>query len=99
MIYYLQNWELVVTHINVLDEGEYLCQASTHPPQHISTTVSIVGEENTNIFVTIQVHSPSPKSKVERTWSDSILLCHHNHHHHHKLFSATRHTIELKFSQ
>ena len=21
--------------------------------------------------------SPSPKSKVERTWSDSILLCHH----------------------
>ena len=53
MIYYLQNWELVVTHINVLDEGEYLCQASTHPPQHISTTVSIVGEENTNIFYSI----------------------------------------------
>ena len=36
----------------------------------------------------------SPKSKVKRTWSDSILLCHH-HHHSHKLCSATKHPIEL----
>ena len=40
--------------------------------------------------------SPNPKSKVERTWSDSILLCHHHHHPPPKLFSATRHPIELK---
>ena len=45
------------------------------------------------------------KSKVRvqslRTWSDSILLCHPptTHHPPQKLFSATRHPIELKFSQ
>ena len=35
--------------------------------------------------------SPSPKSKVERTQRNSA--------HPHKLFSTTRHPIELKFSQ
>ena len=45
-------------------------------------------------------HNPSPrqKSKFKRTLSDSILLYHH-HHPPHKLFSATRHTTELKFPQ
>ena len=52
-------------------------------------------------------HNPSRKSKVEspkvrKTWSDSILLF--TTHHHHpppppKLFLATRHPIELKFSK
>ena len=39
-----QNWELVLARVKVGDGGEYLCQASSHPPQHITTTLTIVGK-------------------------------------------------------
>ena len=53
----------------------------------------------------VQVKSPSLKTIVKTlnsrtwTWSDSILLCHPPTHPPQKLFSATRHPIELKSSQ
>ena len=54
------------------------------------------------VTIQVQVQVQSPKSKVKRTWSDSILLLYHPPYlclRPHKLFSATRHPIELKFSQ
>ena len=39
-----QNWELVLARVEVADGGDYLCQASSHPPQHITTTLAIVGK-------------------------------------------------------
>ena len=56
-----------------------------------------------SVFV-VCCHNPSPsqKSKVKRTSSGSILLLYHPPPpptYPHKLFSVTRHPIELKFSQ
>ena len=39
-----QNWELVLARVEVADGGDYLCQASSHPPQHITTSLNIVGK-------------------------------------------------------
>ena len=39
------------------------------------------------VVVTMQVQVQSPKSKVQRTWIDSILLCHQPQTTHHKNFS------------
>ena len=39
-----QNWELVLARVEVEDGGDYLCQASSHPPQHITTSLAIVGK-------------------------------------------------------
>jgi len=36
------DWKLVVQGIAVSDSGEYQCQASTHPPSHILTAVTVV---------------------------------------------------------
>jgi len=36
------NWELIVTHVRLIDQGDYLCQTSTHPPQHIVTRLEVV---------------------------------------------------------
>jgi len=36
------NWELWLTSVDLMDGGDYLCQTSTHPPQHIITTLNVV---------------------------------------------------------
>ena len=33
-----------MTQVRLMDRGEYLCQTSTHPPQHILTRLEVVGE-------------------------------------------------------
>jgi len=46
------DWKLVVQGIAVSDSGEYQCQASTHPPSHILTAVTVV-----EAFATIKVEA------------------------------------------
>ena len=38
-----QNWELTISRVELSDGGEYLCQASTHPPLAITTHLDVVG--------------------------------------------------------
>ena len=38
-----QNWELTISRVELSDGGEYLCQATTHPPLAITTHLDVVG--------------------------------------------------------
>jgi len=59
------NWELIVTHVRLIDQGDYLCQTSTHPPQHIITRLEVV-----DAFSEILVENPgaeNPRAKKTQT--------------------------------
>ena len=52
-----QNWELTISRVDLSDGGEYLCQATTHPPLAIITHLDVVGrrgEEGTRISMLLQ---------------------------------------------
>ena len=38
-----KDWELRVTGVKRYDSGDYHCQATSHPPSFISTSLSVVG--------------------------------------------------------
>ena len=46
----LKDWELRIIGVLSYDSGEYQCQATSHPPSFISTTLAVVG----NIFSVTQ---------------------------------------------
>ena len=39
-----QDWELRVSGVRQYDSGDYQCQANSHPPASITTTLSVLGE-------------------------------------------------------
>ena len=41
---YFQDWELRLVSVQSYDSGEYRCQATTHPPSFIATSLAVVGE-------------------------------------------------------
>ena len=46
-----QSWELTISRVKLEDGGEYLCQASTHPPLAIITTLDVVGSCQSQVNV------------------------------------------------
>ena len=47
-----QSWELTISRVKLEDGGEYLCQASTHPPLAIITTLDVVGSSSLKLMST-----------------------------------------------
>lgn len=45
-IRHLQNWSLVIKHVQPTDAGVYECQVSTHPPTSIFVKLKVTGEKN-----------------------------------------------------
>ena len=41
---WLQDWELRLVSVRSYDSGEYRCQATTHPPSFIATSLAVVGK-------------------------------------------------------
>ena len=52
--YYVQNWSLQIRGVVTGDEGEYVCQASHHPPANIVTNLIVYGKDLSRILVSIQ---------------------------------------------
>jgi hypothetical protein len=42
--FFFQDWSLKILRISVSDSGSYKCQANSHPPQFITTTLRVQGE-------------------------------------------------------
>ena len=72
---YLQNWELGLTHITMTDAAQYLCQASTHPPQTIISTITVVGKTSLlNWIFSLFIHQVSMISlDLENQFSSKLL--------------------------
>ena len=41
----------MLARVEVRDGGDYLCQTSSHPPQHITTSLAIVGERTLQTYL------------------------------------------------
>ena len=52
-----------MTHVRLIDQGDYLCQTSTHPPQHIVTRLEVVGESSQSINTFQKFHSSNVSPK------------------------------------
>ena len=47
---WLQDWELRLVSVRSYDSGEYRCQATTHPPSFIATSLAVVGKSKPSLI-------------------------------------------------